>query len=450
MVTVEAIRSTSERKPPLDKRAWGIVIFMFLFFTLNFADKAAVGLASTQIREDLGLSAGQYGLLSSAFFWMFALGAVVLSAALRKISYTWGAGLLMASWVLCMLPLTVQTSFGVLLAARVALGFFEGPAHALCQSIVADRFAPEKRATAGAIVNAGSSVGPLVAAPTLTWVILTWHWHGAFVVLVAVGTLWIIGWAWFSERLPFRKGAEATSTVAKAEKKIDPNGHIVVPFHRLLTLRSFWGLVMLSFAGYLISSLKVAWLPAYMHEGLGYSSSSVGTLVTIPYAVAVVFLLSAGMLSGRLLRRGYSSRVARGYLTTAYLVFGGLSMVVFTQLERGPIQLVLVICGFAVNSVAFSVAFAGASDFLPAHQRVGFFGCIIAAYSVAGIVAPYVLGVIVDHAATPAEGYATGFMYVGIAVCVFGIIGGLMLNPERARRTLEKLTLEYAAKEDAR
>ncbi|WP_235916066.1 MFS transporter [Antrihabitans cavernicola] len=429
-----------------DKRAWGVVVFMFLFFTLNFADKAAVGLSAHQIRDELGLSAGQYGLLSSAFFWLFAIGAVTLTAVLRKISYTWAAGLLMLAWVMSMAPLTVSVSVGVLMACRITLGFFEGPAHALCQSIIADRFAPDKRATAGAIVNAGSSVGPLIAAPTITWVILTWSWHAAFVVLVVVGVAWLIGWIWFSERLPFKKVDDSAAVVTK-DKPADPNGDIVVPFYRLLTLRSFWGLAILSFAGYLISSLKVAWLPAYMNEGLGYSSGTVGTLVTLPYIVAVVCLLSAGMLSGRLLRRGHSSRVARGYLTGAYLVFGGLAMIAFTQLSPGPVQLVLVIGAFAVNSVAFSVAFAGASDFLPAHQRVAFFGCIIAVYSVAGIVAPYVLGLIVDNAPTAAQGYSTGFLFVGITVCVLGIIGGLMLNPEKARAKLEHLTAVHAARQ---
>jgi len=446
MVTIETSPGDTghRRLRPASRRAWGIVVLLFLFFTLNFADKAAIGLASHQIRDNLGITAGQYGLLSSAFFWLFAVGAVTLTAVLRKISYTWGAGLLMVTWIVSMLPLTVQTSFGVLLVCRIALGFFEGPAHALCQSIVADRFAPDKRATAGALVNAGSSVGPLVAAPVLTWVILTWTWHAAFAVLVALGVLWVIGWFWYTEKLPFKRTEAAVEGVAKIE---DPNGKIVVPFRRLLTLQSFWGLVLLSFAGYLISSLKVAWLPAYMNEGLGYSASTVGTLVTLPYIVAVAVLLSAGLLSGRLLRKGYSSRVARGYLTGAYLLVGGISMVIFTQLAPGPLQLVFVIAAFAVNSVAFSVAFAGASDFLPARQRVAFFGCIIAAYSVAGIVAPYALGLIIEHAPSAAQGYSTGFMFVGITVCVLGVVGGVMLNPERAKARLENLTAEYAARE---
>lgn len=431
---------------PTSRRNWGIVVMLLIFFMLNFADKAAIGLASTPIRESMDLSASQYGLLSSAFFWLFAVGAVALTAVFRKISYNWAAGILMITWILTMLPLTTQTTFGVLLASRVALGFFEGPAHALCQSIVHELFPPEKRAAAGAVVNAGSSLGPLFAAPILTWIILTWTWHASFIFLAALGTAWAIVWFFYSDRLPFKKPRVSTES---RTSKIDPNGDIVVPFYRLLLTPSFWGLALLSFAGYLITSLKVSWLPAFMNEGLGYSLESVGVLVTIPYIVAVVVLLGVGLLSGRLLKRGHSSRVARSFLTAACLLFAGISMIVFTQLPAGPLQLVLVVAAFSINSVAFSIGFAGASDFLPAHQRAAFFGCIVAAYSVAGMVAPYMLGLIVDSAPTPIEGYANGFLVVGITICVFGVAGGLMLNPARARARLLALTAVYEARKQA-
>lgn len=442
-----AIRAAAppRQKAPSATRPWVIVFLLFWFFTLNFADKATVGLASKQIRESLDITASQYGLLSSGFFWLFAVGAVVLTAVLRKISYPWAAGLLMISWIVTMVPLTIPTSFGVLLGSRILLGFFEGPAHALCQSIVADHFPPEKRATAGAVVNAGSSVGPMIAAPALTWVILTWTWHAAFAVLVGVGLLWLIVWFSCTPRSPLRAQAAADGPSADAVVHEDPNGNIRVPFLKLLTLRSFWGIAILSFAGYLISSLKVAWLPAYLNEGAGYSESTVGTLVTLPYIAAVVVLLSAGMLSSRMLKRGFSSRAARGYVTGGYLLVGGIAMILFTQVGPGLLQLCLVMLAFAVNSVAFSVAFAGASDFLPARQRVAFFGCIIAVYSVAGVVAPWGLGFIVDHAATPADGYAQGFLIVGIMVAVLGVIGGMMLDPAQSRRRLEEISREHAS-----
>lgn len=445
-ITAAPKRSVRASSTPNSRRNWGIVVMLLIFFMLNFADKAAIGLASKPIRESMDLSASQYGLLSSAFFWLFAVGAVALTAAFRKISYNWAAGILMITWILTMLPLTTQTTFGVLLASRIALGFFEGPAHALCQSIVHELFPPEKRATAGAVVNAGSSLGPLLSAPVLTWIILTWDWHASFIFLVAVSLVWTVVWFLYADRLPFKKRIVINEPKAA---KVDPNGDIVVPFYRLLMIPSFWGLALLSFAGYLITSLKVSWLPAFMNEGLGYSMQSVGTLVTIPYIVAVAVLLGAGMLSGRMLKRGHSSRVARSFLTAACLLFAGISMITFTQVQPGPLQLVLVVAAFSINSVAFSIGFAGASDFLPSHQRASFFGCIVAAYSVAGMVAPYVLGLIVEAAATPTEGYANGFLIVGITICVFGVAGGLMLNPARARVRLLELTAMYAARKQA-
>ncbi|NLU68805.1 MFS transporter [Streptomyces sp. HNM0574] len=429
-----------------DRRAWGVVVLLFVFFTLNFADKAAVGLAAPQIREELGLSAGEFGLVGSAFFWLFAVGAVALSAALSWISYKWAAALLMLTWVASMLPLTVPTTFGVLLASRIALGFFEGPAHALCQSVVADRFPKERRAFAGAVVNAGSSVGPLLSAPLLTWVIVTYSWHGAFLALILAGLVWLAVWLRYVERQPLRRRAGSGRT---PEGEEDPNGHLDVPFLRLLRLPSFWGLSLLSFAGYLITSLKVSWLPAFLGEGLGYGATTVGWLVTVPYALAVVVLLGAGYLSGRLLARGHSSRVARGHLTAALIVLAGLSMIAFSRIDSGPVQLVLVVCTFSVNSVAFSVAFAGASDFLPRHRRGAFFGCVIAVYSVAGIVAPYVLGLIVEAGPTVSEGYANGFLAVGVTICLAAALGGRLLDPEAARRRLEAETARRGATETA-
>ncbi len=80
------------------------------------------------------------------------------------------------------------------------------------------------------------------------------------------------------------------------------------------------------------------------------------------------------------------------------------------------------------------------------HQLV----LAIAAFAVtsgAVILAPYVIGFIVEHAPTAAQGYSPGFMFVGITACVLGVIGSLMLNPDKAKARLEQLTAEYAARE---
>lgn len=140
-------------------RDWVVVALLLVFFTLNFADKASLGFGASQITADLGIGDAEYGLLSSGFFWLFAAGAVGIGAIFRWINLLWAAPILMLAWVATMIPLRMETSFLVLFVSRMALGFFEGPAHALCQGIGALRFPPRKRALAGSIVNAGSSLG---------------------------------------------------------------------------------------------------------------------------------------------------------------------------------------------------------------------------------------------------------------------------------------------------
>ena len=68
MITALPRRSATQSSTPTSKRYWGIVLMLLIFSMLNFADKAASGLASKPIRESMGLTASQYGLLSSAFF----------------------------------------------------------------------------------------------------------------------------------------------------------------------------------------------------------------------------------------------------------------------------------------------------------------------------------------------------------------------------------------------
>ncbi|WP_405911905.1 MFS transporter [Streptomyces sp. NBC_00963] len=426
---------TRNTRAGVPARDWLIIGLLLAFFTLNFADKAAIGVAAPDIEADLGLSASQYGMVSSSFFWLFAVGAVLLTVAVRRISWRWSAALLMAAWLVSMAPLTAPTTLGVLLMSRIALGFFEGPAFALCQSIVMDRFAPQRRAFAGAVVNSGSSLGPLVATPALTWLIVTWNWHTGFAVLIAAGLLWFAVWLWATRHEPGARRLRITGARPSAVAD-DPNAGIDVPFVSLLRNRSFWGVALLCSSGYLITSLKVAWLPSFLHQGMGYSQSTVGLLATLPYGLDIVVLLAAGLVSGRLLKAGFSSRVARSHLTMGLLCVSGLSMIVFSRLPPGGLQLALVVVSFSINSVAFAITFAGAADFLPRKHRAGFFGCSSALYSLAGIVAPWALGAVVDAGTTVADGYDHGFLLTGIAICVLAVGGGLLLDPARSRETL--------------
>ena len=98
-------------------------------------------------------------------------GARITIGGPSRVNIRWLLAGLMLTWVATMVPLLGTVSFGVLIACRVILGFAEGPAFALANHAAHSWFPPEKRAMAGGFVSAGASIGTLIAAPTLTWII---------------------------------------------------------------------------------------------------------------------------------------------------------------------------------------------------------------------------------------------------------------------------------------
>jgi MFS transporter, ACS family, D-galactonate transporter len=63
----------------------------------------------------------------------------------------------------------------------------------------------------------------------------------------------------------------------------------------------------------------------------------------------------------------------------------------------------------------------------------------------AGIIAPYVMGNVIERAATPIEGYNTGFVICGLIMLVGGAIGMIFMRPERDGARLTRAGMPYPA-----
>ncbi|WP_430330991.1 MFS transporter [Rhodococcus sp. ACT016] len=404
------------------RRAWIIVGLLVLFMLINHADKSVIAFAGVQIQKDLGLSSQQFGLLQSSFFWLFAAGALFFGWLSSRVSLRWLLAGLMLIWVATMIPLLGTVSFGVLIACRVILGFAEGPAFALANHAAHSWFPPEKRAMAGGFVSAGASIGALIAAPALTLIISQWNWHAAFYVLIAMGVLWAVAWLILG-RSAGDDGAAPVSTVVV--ETVD------APYMTILKTGTVVGIAVLMFSSYWSTTLKIAWLPVYLQEGLGYDTATTGRLMMLPYGLAAVGAIGAGWVSGRLISRGVSRRVARGYFSAALVAGAGIAMAGFTLLPQGGLQLVLIALAFSLNTAAFGVALSAIADVVQAKKRGMVLGILSAIASISGMVAPLVLGFAVGSSVDKITGYAIGFESSGALMIVGAIIAVFLVNPER-------------------
>jgi len=408
--------------PEGDRReAWLVVALLFLFMVINFADKAVIGIAAVPIMQELGLSPSEFGLIGSSFFLLFSASAVVTGFVANRVQTRWLLLVMGVIWALTQFPMIGTVGFTTVVACRVALGAGEGPAYPVALHAAYKWFPNELRTLPTAIVAQGGGVGVMVALPLLNWVIVRFSWHWAFGVLGFVGFIWVAAWLALGGEGPLtaaatREGSPSANRIAYTKLLLSP------------TILSSW---VAGFGAYWGLSQALSWQGAFLIKGLGFAQGSIGLLGALPAGVSVVMVIAAGWLSQRLLAQGVSSRVARGLFGGACVALGGAALAVMPYVPNISLKIALTTIGVALPSVIYVISNAIVAEITPTAQRGALLAIGTAVSTSAGILAPYVMGSVLERAATPLSGFNTGFMICGVIMLTGGIIGMALMRPER-------------------
>lgn len=403
------------------KRAWLTVGLLFLFTLINFADKAVIGIAAVPIMRDLQLTPRQFGLVGSSFYLLFAVSAVATGFLVNRLQTRWVLLALGVIWALTQFPMIANVGFGTLVAARIALGAGEGPAGPVALHATYKWFPNELRTLPTAIIVQGGALGVMIALPLLNWAIVHYSWHWAF------GALGVVGLAWSALWLVF--GREGALVAAPAPGRSRALGR--VSYGALLSSPTILGCWAAAFGANWGLSLALSWLGAFFIKGLGLAQSSIGILGALPSGGSVIAILAAGWYSQRLMARGVSSRLARGVLGGLCVALGGAALVVMPYLTGISGKIALATLGVALPSVIYVISNAIVGEITPPAQRGALLAIGTAIATSAGLLAPYVMGSVVQNAATPLDGFNVGFGICGWIMLVGGVIGILLIRPER-------------------
>jgi MFS family permease len=419
---------------PTPSGAWKITFLLFLFMLVNFADKIVVGLAGVPIMTELKLEPEQFGLLGSSFFFLFSISAIVVGFIVNRIDTRWVLLVLALAWALAQFPMVGTVGFTTLLICRIILGAGEGPAFSVAVHSVYKWFPDEKRTLPTAILSQGSAFGVILAVPALNWVIVNYSWHHAFGALGVVGLMWVLAWLILGQEGPLVQ----TVQMAAAEPRI--------PYFQLLTSRTFTGCCAATFGAYWALSLGLTWFTPFIVKGLGFSQKEAGWISILPWIFGAIMVLLTGWISQVLMTRGVSTRGARGVLGAAPLVVGGSILAVMPHIDGAGLQIAFLVAGSGLCGSIYVVCPPMLGEFTPVSQRGAVISIYGAIYTVAGILAPVVMGSVIQRAAVPLDGYMTGFTINAIILIVSGLLGLLLLwpNTERVRLMGETARPKFA------
>lgn len=309
------------------RRQRSALIMLVIAGTLNYLDRSTLSIANPLIRNELGLSIADMGLLLSAFLWAYAFAQLPSGALVDRVGphrlLAAGLGL----WSIAQAVAGFVTSFWQFSIARVFLGLGEAPMFSSAVRVVRDWYNVRDRGLPTGTWNCTSSLGPAIAPPILTALMIGFGWRWMFGIMGVVGL--VVATTWF---VLYRDPTEEHFTDEERHyltEGEEPRSYAPVRLAEWLGLfrfRTTWGLVLGFFGVVYMGWLYLAWLPGYLEMQRHMSIPKTGFVAAIPFAFGVIGSIGGGWIADWLMRRGFSPINSRKIPVIA----GLLGMVAFT------------------------------------------------------------------------------------------------------------------------
>ncbi len=377
---------------------WTLLALLVASIFINYIDRSNLSVAVTDLEKELSLDDRQAGLLLSAFFWTYSLSQIAAGWLVDRYNVyrVFAAGFLL--WSTATAFTGFAAAFPMLFGLRLVLGAGESVAYPAYSRMISDDFPERRRGLANALIDAGSKAGPAVGTLLGGLVVARYGWRPLFFVLGFGALVWLLPWALATRRM---------GTVNPMKLAAKSPG-----FREIASKRDAWGTFLVLFGGNYAWYFMLTWLPAYLEEERGFSKQHMAITGSIPFWGLAVTAVIAGWASDRLIAAGHDvSRVRKTFAVAGLL--GTTLMLPASMLtnESAAVGLLTVGCLcyglYSGNVWAITQTLAGPA----AGKWTGMQNCI---GNLAGVVGPYVTGLIKYH---------TGhFFWAFVAVCFWLII----------------------------
>ena len=401
------------------------LILLVLAGLINSLDRSTLAIANSSITAEMGLSASEMGLLLSAFSLPYAFAQLPMGVLLDRLGARIALGLGILVWSLAQLGGGLVRGLNQLFVARVVLGIGEAPQFPAAAKVVSEWFAVKERGRPTGIIVASTTIGPALAPPLLTGMMLAFGgWRGMFIAMgvigIAVGVAWYV---MYRDRNSVHLEAGEIQYLEAGAIESGTTPMTAAEWRGLFTQRTVWAMIV-GFMGviYMIW-LYLTWLPAYLERERGLSLTSSGWIVAIPYLGGTLGMLSSGFVADRLLARGLTPIASRKWPVCVGLLFAAL----FTVPAAYTPSLVLAILYISLALYFVNLACGGAWALVSVaapRRLVASLGSVqnFGGY-LGGSLAPILTGVIVDttHSFVNALLISAAVSMAGALVYLFGV-----------------------------
>lgn len=417
---------------------WRLLPLLFICYVAAYLDRVNVGFAKLQMLNDLHFSEAIYGLGAGIFFLGYFIFEVPSNLALHRYGARKWIARIMISWGLisgCMMFVQSTTSFYILrfMLGVAEAGFFPGIILYLTYWYPAAR-----RAKVTSLFMTGIPMAGVIGGPLSGWILSAFN-----------GVQGMAGWKWLFllEAIPSLilgvvlllvlndKIADAR-WLSDADKKmlqrnIDADNAQVEDHSVSGAFRNpkVW-VLSAAYFGFIMGLYGVGfWLPSLVKASGVSDTTTIGLLVALPYAAAVICMIWTSRHSDRTGERRWHIAIPA--------IVGAVGLVASTLVPQTPFWAVVTL------SVATMGILTGLAQFwclppafLGGAAAAAGIALINSVGNLAGFVSPFAVGWIKD---------VTGSTNNGLFVIAASLVAGSVIVLLLPRRTLHRSPLRQAA-----
>ena len=404
----------------IGKYRWTICTLLFFATTVNYLDRQVLSLLKPGLEEIYGWSNSDYANIAAVFQFTYAISMLFAGRIIDKMGtkkgFTWAIIIWSVAAMMHALSVpigegaativgwvgivTVPVSVLGFMISRTVLGFGESANFPAAIKATAEYFPKKERSFATGIFNSGSNVGAILAPLTVPWIAANWGWQAAFIIIGAIGFIWLFFWLVYYERPEQQKRlseAELVYINSDGDEKLTGVNE-KVSWVRLLGYKQTWAFTVGKFMTDGVWWFFLFWLPAYLKDQYGI----VGTGVMIPlfvlYSMTMFGSIGGGWFPMYFIKRGSLPYDAR---MKAMLLIALFPLVVLAAQPLGHISfwlpVILIGIGASAHQAWSANIFTTVSDMFPKKAIGSVVGIGGMAGGLGGVLITKLGGALFDH-----------------------------------------------------
>ncbi len=410
----------------MTRRRFWVYFLLFLFNAVCYVDRVNMSLAGHSVAQEFHLSPIALGYLFSSFLWAYVVMMLPSGQLVDRLGVHRMAAIGAAVWSIAQALSGAATGFTTLLLTRLGLGVGEAPTFPVSYRAVRDWAPYKERGRAVGAIQAGSLLGPALAAPAVAWIIQATSWRWSFVATGAVGLIWVVLWSALvstPERTGWIPEPERQRILTERHAGESPPAHDGVGYRGLLRSPSMWGLAISQGCAVYSLYLYLSWLPDYLETARHLSIMKSGVFTAVPFYAGTLLIVLTNWVGDAALTPATLRSGKRRLVVVACLVLTAMGMLIpFVQSLALVVLLTILPISFSSTATATNAALA--SDLLRSPADSGrAFAFMVLGGNVFGLLAPIVTGYIVQATGS----FTSAFVLAGV-LALFGAAVSLLLT----------------------